>query len=324
MKKDARLRFAKALHKRPQSTSLRDWLSSHALECIALSIPLITGLCYGVGRSVNEGWNEVAAVPMFIFKADVYETILAGINQSDLWRLLLIIAIVSGSYLWLIVVAGNAWTKKFGGLRAKKRRFEYCDDIGLRNRFAQAARKQQDIHETRAQVRARWNILGKRGSIRLCNERRLSKSPAIFKNTAINRVLALILLTSVSVLGSYFLVEQIVFKTARANGARQFVSIYVAVTGTIPMQYVMTHDTREELRSYACQGKQQLSRYRAVRLPSPENNSTTLSYYVIEGDSNTFLLLGKAGSEIRSFGDSPFSLHETNQRPLAAIAKDCS
>ncbi|TCW79859.1 hypothetical protein C5O80_28720 [Burkholderia sp. SRS-46] len=110
----------------------------------------------------------------------------------------------------------------------------------------------------------------------------------------------------------------------RRLGRENFAKIYLAVTGRVPYQYGDQARAAQELQAWACEGRTMLSYYRAVILSnSTESSKSDSTYYLLQGADHTFMLLGEAGSVIRSLGDAPFSISESSARPLSNLARRC-
>ncbi|CAJ3277318.1 Uncharacterised protein [Burkholderia pseudomallei] len=61
--------------------------------------------------------------------------------------------------------------------------------------------------------------------------------------------------------------------------------------------------------------------YRAVTLTHSANPAVPdATYYLLQGVDHTFMLLGEAGSIIRSLGNAPFLMAESKSRPLSPLA----
>lgn len=302
------------------------YLSEHVFEGAALVFSTTAALSYAVGRSYLDGWAEVAGVPGMMFRPDLYDTILAGAQLQSVWRTAAFMVVLSIAYLWANVVVPEWWAGRLSNVKRRRRLQDGCSHLGLRRRFAYAARsasKGVPLEERGAVVeRSRWKVLGRRGL------RRISRKAAPKGTSKRLRPITLTLVLTVSITlvatGIYALLEIALLKPAKADGARDFVKTYAAVTGHIPYQYTSSSVSHVTLRTWACEGRSMLSQYRSVTLADPDApGSLREPFYLLQGFGSTFVLLGEKGSVIRSFGDGPFNLPESQARPLSALAKAC-
>ncbi|MET5020978.1 hypothetical protein AAHH78_39535, partial [Burkholderia pseudomallei] len=51
-------------------------------EALALSLTVVTGLAYGIGRSYLNGWEEAAGIPGVMFRRDLADVMLSGATGS--------------------------------------------------------------------------------------------------------------------------------------------------------------------------------------------------------------------------------------------------
>ncbi|KVL65438.1 hypothetical protein WJ50_10805 [Burkholderia ubonensis] len=136
-------------------------------------------------------------------------------------------------------------------------------------------------------------------------------------------MLLAVVAAEVALLGYTFFVRAFLDEPRRM-GRENFAKIYLAVTGRVPYQYGDGRRDPQELQGWACEGRELLSYYRAVTLGnSTDSSKSSATYYLLQGADHTFMLLGEAGSVIRSLGDAPFSLAESNVRPLSQLARRC-
>lgn len=317
----------------PPKTGTRMWtyLTEHIFEGIALVFTATAALSYAVGRSYLDGWAEVAGVPGMMFRPDLYDTILAGVKLQSVWRTAAFVFVFSMLYLWVHVVVPDWWAGRAASIRRRRQRQDGCDHLRLRRRFAHAARAagRGVPPEQRAALtaRLRWRILGRRGIRRLAMRRLPARAAKPLR--PITRVLTLILSVTLLAACVYSMLQGLLLGPARADGARAFVKAYTAVTGHIPYQYDARAVSMRKLQTWACEGKAMLSAYRSVALADPRSPGDTDSpkanepFYLLQGLGSTFLLLSEKGSIIRSFGDGPFDLPESQARPLSALAKAC-
>ncbi|SOY78687.1 conserved hypothetical protein [Cupriavidus taiwanensis] len=322
------------------------YVGEHLFEAAALVLTCSAGLSYAVGRSFLDGWAVVAGAPSLLYRADFYDTILAGVQLHSVWRTAAIVIVLAMAYLWTIIVVPDWWNGRISSIRRRRRWQDGWDHLGVRVRFALEAKRarrgvpprdRSEIPEVR-----RWQMLGRRGL------RRTVRSAIPKKAETRPRLVTLVFVLTFSVAssatGTYLLIQWFLLKPARADGAQNAIKAYVAVTGHVPYQFEreVTDAIRTALPEWACEGRQILSQYRSVTLlddgvedaleskrppeggDSPENEKRASStYYVLQGADKTFVLLGSKGSVIRSFGDGPFSLPESSIRPLSALAENC-
>ena len=318
------------------------YVGSHLFESIALLLTCGAGLSYAVGRSYLDGWAEVAGVPTLLFRADFYDTILAGVQLHRVWRTAAIVIVLAIAYFWAISAILDLWPGRIASVRRRRQWRDGWSHLRLRDRFAKAARTAgkgvpPHLRNGIAEI-SRWQVLDRRGKRR--NEStRTKRSNGRPSMGTLYLVLTISFATLVT--ATYFLIQILLLKPASSDGARTAVKAYVAVTGHIPYQYEHERgDTsRHVLRAWACEGRHILSQYRTVTLVEdltdgdgggresvsgqhPERPRRE-TYYVLQGVDKTFALLGKDGSVIRSFGDGPFSLRESRVRPISKLAQDC-
>lgn len=327
---------------------MSSYVGEHLFEAAALVLTCSAGLSYAVGRSFMEGWAEVAGAPSLLYRADFYDTILAGVQLHSVWRTAAIVIVLAMAYLWAIIVAPDWWGGRISNVRRRKQWQDGWDHLGVRVRFALEAKRASRGLPPRSRSEipevTRWRMLGRRGLRRLAVRSSIRKKS---KNRP--RLVTLIFVLTFSVAsfatGTYILIQWFLLKPARVDGAQQVIKAYVAVTGHVPYQYEreVTDAIRTALPEWACEGRQILSRYRSVTLledgvedtlesvRSPEDSDSSETkkrangtYYVLQGADRTFVLLGVKGSVIRSFGDGPFSLPESSIRPLSTLAERCA
>ena len=197
-------------------------------------------------------------------------------------------------YLWANVVVPEWWAGRLSNVKRRRRLQDGCSHLGLRRRFAYAARsasKGVPLEERGAVIeRSRWKVLGRRGS------RRIMRKAAPKGTSKRLRPITLTLVLTVSITlvatGIYGLLEIALLKPAKADGARDFVKTYAAVTGHIPYQYTPSGVSHVTLRTWACEGRSMLSQYRSVTLADPDApGSLREPFYLLQGFGSTFVLL---------------------------------
>lgn len=302
------------------------YLTEHVFEGVALVFSVTAALSYAVGRSHLDGWAEMAGVPGMMFRPDLYDTILAGAQLQSVWRTAAFVVVLSTLYLWANVVVPEWWAGRLPNVKRRRRWQDGCDQLGLRRRFAYAARSASKGVSPEQWVvvieRTRWRILGHRGLRRMAQK--ATSKGATKRLRPITLTLVLTVSVTLFATGIYILLQVVLLNPARADGARAFAKTYTAVTGHIPYQYFPASVTSATLQMWACEGRSMLSQYRSVALADPDApGSLREPFYLLQGFGNTFVLLGEKGSVIRSFGDAPFSLPESPTRPLSSLAKAC-
>ncbi|MDR8762728.1 hypothetical protein FEP90_04436 [Burkholderia multivorans] len=302
------------------------YLTEHVFEGVALVFSVTAALSYAVGRSHLDGWAEMAGVPGMMFRPDLYDTILAGVQLQSVWRTAAFVVVLSTLYLWANVVVPEWWAGRLPNVKRRRRWQDGCDQLALRRRFAYAARAASKgvPPEQRSAVveRMRWKVIGRRGLRRMA--RRTSSRGTAKRLRPITLTLILTVSVTLFATGIYLLLQFVLLSPAKADGARAFVKTYAAVTGHIPYQYIPAKVASTTLQTWACEGRSMLSQYRSVALADPDAaGSPKEPFYLLQGFGSTFVLLGEKGSVIRSFGDAPFSLPESPSRPLSDLAKAC-
>jgi len=304
---------------------MREYLSTHAFEAVALVLSIGAGLNYAVGRSYLEGWAEMAGIPALMFRMDLYDTILAGAQLESVWRTAALTIVFGILYLWANVVIPDWWNGRLSSIQRRRRRQDGCDHLGVRLRFATDARlltkglPLQERDQTPAWLR--WKILGRRGTRRVAKSRSRQRGSNRLRPVSLALVLAVIIALIASCV--YVGVKFALLTPAATDGAQQYAKLYVAVTGHFPYQYEGATISARRLKTWACEGRAMLSRYRSVELKPSEEGGQKDVFYVLQGFDSTFILLSQNGSAIRSFGDSSFSLHESRLRPLSGLARVC-
>ncbi|MBC8723578.1 hypothetical protein F6X37_18915 [Paraburkholderia sp. 31.1] len=302
------------------------YIAEHVFEGVALVFTVAAALNYAVGRSYLDGWAETAGVPGMMFQPDLYDTMLAGVRLESVWRIAAVVVVLSVLYLWLNVVASDWWPGRRSSAKRRRQRQDGYDQLGLRRRYAWAARRASvgvPAEQYDAVIeRSRWRALGHRGLRRM--ERAARPARRVTPPRLITLVAILVGAITLIAASVYVLFRNTLIDPAKADGARDFVKVYAAVTGHIPYQYFASTVSKETLQNWACEGRLALSQYRSVMLAdSDAPNVKKEAFYLLQGYGSTFVLLGEKGSMIRSFGDAPFNLPESSTRPLSPLAKGC-
>ncbi|WP_232448055.1 hypothetical protein [Burkholderia ubonensis] len=309
------------------------YFAAHIFEAIALSLSLVTGLAYVIGRSYLNGWEEAAGIPGLMFRRDLSDVMLAGATVSRVWMMPLLFFLAPVLIVWLLATVpawlGTRWP--FVRLKSCYRRTRRVlrsgvDQIELRHRFAAAARAATRgvAPQARFECNAwwRWKVLGPRGPVLA------ERDPVVRSHRTMQRITLVMLLAVVpteGVLTGYTLFVKAFLDEPRLLGREDFAKIYLAVTGRVPYQYDGDRSlSAQELQDWACEGRKMLWQYRAVTLTHSANPAVPdATYYLLQGVDHTFMLLGEAGSIIRSLGNAPFLMAESKSRPLSPLAQGC-
>lgn len=311
----------------PQSTvqarTFSAYLSSNAFQCIGLALAAATGLSYAVGRAYLDNWNAIAGVPSLLFPVEFHDVILLGLRLESVWRIPAFAITAAALYIWIVDRLPH-WVSSWRWVRQlAKCHKDGWDQLGLRNRFAQEAyavrSKRLPGGHTRAQLR--WKILGCRGQLRSMHQHsRQQKRGRPVSASTIRCLLVIVVMLFLT--GTYLLCAGLFLLPASSAGAKDFVSIYVAVTGHVPPQYNRTQVNQKQLKSWACHGLDQLSDFRSITI-HPDSSSNPSALYLIQGANNTYLLLGTSGTRIAIFGDKSVQLIESDVRDVSTITLDC-
>ncbi|WP_080408048.1 hypothetical protein [Burkholderia ubonensis] len=308
------------------------YVAAHVFEASALALTLVTGLAYVVGRSYLNGWEEAAGVPGLMFRRDLSDVMLGGATVARVWMMPVLSAVAPFLIMWVMATVPEWMMARWPFLQLKRwyRRVRRVyrsgvDQIRLRQRYADAAysatRGLKPQARRECEAWSRWKVLGPR------HGRIAERDPVVRPRRAMRRVTFVMLLAVVAaeaaLLGYTFFVRAFLDEPRRM-GRENFAKIYLAVTGRVPYQYGDGLRDPQELQGWACEGRELLSYYRAVTLGnSTDSSKSSATYYLLQGADHTFMLLGEAGSVIRSLGDAPFSLAESNVRPLSQLARRC-
>ncbi|MCR4469813.1 MULTISPECIES: hypothetical protein [unclassified Burkholderia] len=309
-----------------------NYVAAHLFEASALALTLVTGLAYVVGRSYLNGWEEAAGVPGLMFRRDLSDVMLAGATVARVWMMPVLSAVAPFLIMWVMATVPEWMMARWPFLplkrwcrRARRVYRSGIDQIGLRQRYAVAAyiatRGLEPQARRASEVWWRWKVLGAR------HGRTAEREHVVRPRRAMRRVTFVMLLavvTAESALFGYTFFVSAFLDEPRRLGRENFAKIYLAVTGRVPYQYGDQPRAAQELQAWACEGRAMLSYYRAVILSnSAESSKSDATYYLLQGADHTFMLLGEAGSVIRSLGDAPFSISESSARPLSHRARRC-
>ncbi|WP_234745284.1 MULTISPECIES: hypothetical protein [Burkholderia] len=309
-----------------------NYVAAHLFEASALALTLVTGLAYVVGRSYLNGWEEAAGVPGLMFRRDLSDVMLAGATVARVWMMPVLLVVAPFLIMWVMATVPAWLTTRwpFPALKARYRRVRRVyrsgvDQVRLRWRFAAAAhfatRGLEPQERRQCAAWRRWKVLGSRHR-RSAGQDHSVRPPRTMRRVTF--VMLLVVLGAEGVLGGYTFFVNAFLDEPRRMGRENFAKIYLAVTGRVPYQYGDQPRAAQELQAWACEGRAMLSYYRAVILSnSTESSKSNATYYLLQGADHTFMLLGEAGSVIRSLGDAPFSISESSARPLSHLARRC-
>lgn len=289
------------------------FVRNHIFESAALAVTLIGTCAYGIGMSIYDGWSEMAGVPVSYFQPSVYETVRKGLSEPKPWLFMGIAGIV----ILVLLFGANAWEMWFRQRKMSRERM----------RLAQSARQERLYSETSPRNTgprsAAWRKLGRRGAIDVAVHVR--------KSAQHSRRRAFVLETARALMPIGFFVFSLIIynffyvfaiSTARAEGMRSYLSVYVAVTGKFPAARASLKPTLNDLLSHGCAGVRRLENYVAVHLPPSESRMSSAAY-ILEVSADNFVLLGPDGLILEKFGDAGYHLSEAGNRPLSAIIRSC-
>lgn len=296
-----------------------NFIRRHFFEIAALAIPVIGIVGFAAGTSFLDGWNKAAGIGSNLFPVGVNETILLGLKLTRPWAYSGAVVAVVVSYLYLTEML-TEWERAKWGRESHWQRWQR---IKL-SKAARAARKLTGIHDRLADSSNNaWKRLGPRlrWGRRESTVNLKSKRWQRFGIRAL--ALPLFLFAIVMVLFFNFLLKAFIIEEAHAEGVKTYAQLYVAITGKLPLNFY-DELSQAELRQFACAGYELLWYYRAVELSAGEGSAAVKQQaYIIHSTDKLFFLLNKEGSLLHSFGDAPFSLRESSNRPSSAWIKTC-
>lgn len=288
-------------------------------QITALAIPFIGIVGFAAGTSFLDGWNRAAGIGSNLFPFGVNETILLGLQLTTPWAYSggVIAAVVF--YLYLTEML-TEWERARWGRESHWQRW-------TRNRLARrarTARKQAGsanrLSEPSAQA---WKKLGprlrwaRRESIVSLKAKRWRK----FGIRALALVLFLFGIGMTVFLN--FLFRNLILGESHAEGVRDYARLYVAITGKLPLNFD-DKISKQKLLEWSCDGQEVMWRYRSVEIPKdPGQPATKQPSYVLRSSDKLFFLVDSSGSRLHSFGDAPYSLAESSNRPLATLTNAC-
>jgi hypothetical protein len=289
----------------PFLTSLRD----HIFEVLALAITLLGILGYTAGMSFAEGWSEMAGMPASYFEPSIQEAIRLGLSKYWPWLISLIVVVVIVNYIHLL----SLWDEISATVKANRQRKKLADAARVERMSSDVACRVLGI------ANQDWMRLGKRGSgqnyvIKITTDRIRKKK---LRTHSVSIALSLLaFLISVVV---YFLLRSFFVNVAVSEGRREYLGVYIAVTGKLPPAIEKKSSSDQVLSELACEHKGSLSNLRAVHLPGVIGGS-----YILRASGSTFYFLNAKGTVLKNFGDSGFMLDETDERPKAKLLQYCA
>ncbi|MYN04546.1 hypothetical protein GTP41_20855 [Pseudoduganella sp. DS3] len=295
------------------------FIRRHLFEIVALAIPLIGIVGFAAGTSFLEGWSKAAGIGSNLFPVGVNETILLGLKLTRPWAYSggLLAVIVAYFYLTEVI---TEWERAKWGRETHWQRWQR---IKLA-RAASSARKLGEIHDRLTDPsNSAWRSLGPR-------RRWGRKEPTVslrakrWRRFGMRTIgLVLFLFAIALTLFFHFLLKVFIIEEAHVEGVRRYGQLYVAITGKLPLNF---YDklSQAQLQQFACAGNELLWHYRSVELSVGNGASVAKQQaYIIHSTDKLFFLLDKDGSRLHSFGDEPYSLRESSNRPVSAWIKTC-
>lgn len=301
---------------------LLGFLKRHFFETVALIIPLAGILTFAAGKSFNEGWYRMAGAPPSLFPSDAYEFVFQGIGILGpwIWVAVFIVSLIlfNGIMSWV-----DTWLEQKNKiLRNARKLYESSSSRRLRKQLIRASRSEHP----KGEAYRNWKKIGPRTA---WVERRKASKLKEEKAAPYTKVIAtfILYLGIVVVIGIVlWLARSTVMKQAEVDGVRQYLGIYAAVTGRLPPQYDANDITEDNLRMYACQGRGELWKYRAVTiLKSPDSvqNAAFTNAYLLRATDKFLFFLDQSGSTIRQVNHRELELKESSERPLSVVAQSC-
>ncbi len=298
------------------SARIGKFVLRHIFQALAIAITLIGTLGYAAGKSFSNGWYQTAGVPPSLFPLDAYETVFQGFNVTSPWKWAGILLV------WCVVVIAlfalyETWQTERGEiLRNKRKAFESCRSRKVRMKIALAARNESP----RGNLHAKWKALSPRGKWVEDKRRRdqlfLKYSPYLRIIGFFLMVFGLIIAASITM----WIVKAVIIKEANAEGVRQYIGIYAAITGKLPSQFRQASMPLEQLQEYVCVGRKELWKYRVFSLRKSPSDSDYA--YLLRATEKFIFLLNTEGSDLRHATEE-FNFKESLHRPINAIAEKC-
>lgn len=294
----------------------------HLFECIAVLLTCAGIMGYAAGKSFDEGWSRAAGIQTSQFPSDTYELVLNGLSLKTPW-----LYAVIGVVLLLLIMNATAFADalydyRIQLVRHRRKAYENLLSRLNRGRKVKAARKERP----KAEAYMKWKLLGSRGDWVKTKEKQAIKAKKAFPFIKVVVSLGVQLAVLAIFILLYIFARNIVIKQANVEGVRDYIGMYIAVTGKLPPQYPKETMEQALFKELACEGVKSLSNYRAVNIGAEsqaEVDLSSTSTYVIKATDKLVLLLGADGSRVKSFGNSAFELRESAVRPLSPTLKFC-
>lgn len=304
----------------PRSPPSTGWLIKHGFSVVVGSGGLLTAACYAIGRAELIGWYNEAGIPELTFVWAFQDSVLNGFLSVEAWARFLGLALPVSMYFALPFVVGELFKPMAKRRLELKERGESFDRLGLRKRFASAARnaRRSNVHAEAAT--ARWRLLGKRGVFR---RQKLSGTVSPMTRAlavAATGVLMFVMLGMVYVVGAYTLVIK-----QYENGKLRFRMEYLAATGHLPPPRQVGPGARSVRADKASdmpttaqikQSEIALRDYRLVQLFSLGDDVARRPLdcgWLIQNSGSKVLILGSTGLHMRDFGDHGFAWDFINE-----------
>lgn len=295
------------------SITFFDFLRAKPLEVSAFLTSMIGILAYAIGMSYQEGWNEIAGLPATYFQTGVNEAIRKGLGLYVPWLSFIGLFAFGIAYAFFIN-ASEAWRNA----RRKNRK---------RLALAMAAKNERAALGIRmarsSSANLVWKNLGRRG-LMLDPPIHLARAGYLRKRGFRRNILSIMMVVFafLVLVGIYLILNFLALNAAFKQGRRDYVGVYVAVTGRLPPVYSKLEVTQQELIKVGCSGFEELTSFRVVTINRDKEGKGEAAY-VLQAVSNTFLFLTKDGTVLKTFGGDGFELDERTDRPVADLMKSC-
>ena len=253
-------------------------------------------MAYGSGMSWYQGWYDMAGVPVEYFPHGLQEVIRVGLFNDAPWLWSLVVIIGAINYFSLINLVG-AWMKMYNAKRTR----------GALAVAAQAERRALSFAaRAHGPANKKWQRLGRRGN-GLSSSRVLVKAGRLRRREITEHIVAIImsLLVVVVSFGLYIFVVQFFSGLAEQEGRRNYIGTYAATTGKFPKSIVYLPEHAEKIKELGCKYAGTLKNYGSMVIDEKRGSA-----YILEASGGIFLLLGKEGLALKSFGDSDFEFYE--------------
>lgn len=293
----------------PAAEPMEKSIGRHVLEGSALCLTIIGILAYGSGMSWYQGWYDIAGLPVEYFPRSVHEVVRAGLFNDTPWRWSL--AALVGAFIYISVIdLIGAWTKIF---RATRRRRVIAHAAKAERRMLSLAAR------ANGPANKKWLRLGRRGN-GLGSSKFLVKAGRLRRREITKNIVGILasLLVVIVSLGLYVFFIPFFSGLAEQEGRSNYIGTYAATTGRLPKSLDVNPENTAKIRELGCKYAGTLKNYGTMTIDEKHQGA-----YILQASGGTFLLLGKDGLTLKSFGDSNFELNESADRPRASFLKDC-